>query len=440
VWVAIPALLLALLLANVTRGHAQEWGAPGTIVDMGKDTIPPGTVINMQNWQQYKSFLPDGIQVLFEGKYFWKFPPDFKMMIGPTHSYPLPAEYLKNTEKYSSQVKIIDLPNGGHSITGYVAGIPFPNPQEPLKGYKILANMWWDYIPHLECGYDKFVLVDRFLATHEETVLQVYRRTGHISDPGLPINDPQVPGIEFTEYLSVMAPEQSKYIAQLTTYYDDPTKVEDLFLFVPALRRSLRLSSAARCSPTVGTDFTQDDARNSNYNGGISRFQSEWLRDGKFVSLQKVDLDQMGDLNNFYRPVFFPMPSLGSFEVRPMYVIDVRRVPSERVGYCYGKKIIYVDKQFNYGIWTEAYDEPGRLWKILFALSLTQDVEGVGLTAATNEWISVAYDLQSQHLSFGTRDGKRIFKYNDGCKNYSGENLDDVKMYSSTAGLNMIMK
>ncbi|HTW88578.1 MAG TPA: DUF1329 domain-containing protein [Candidatus Binataceae bacterium] len=427
-WAAIPALLLALLLANSGIGRAQE------------GTIPPGTVITLQNWQQYKQFMPDGVQALFAGKYFWKFPPDFRMVIGPTHSYPLPAEYLKNTEKYSGQVKIIDLPNGGHSVTGYVAGIPFPNPQDPLKGWKILANMWWDYIPHLQCGYDKFVLVDRFLSTHEETVLQVYRRTGHISDPGQPIDDPATPGIEFTEYLSVLAPEQSKYVAQLSLYYSDPTRTEDLFLFVPALRRSLRLSAAARCSPTVGTDFTQDDARNSNYNGGITRFQSQWLRDGKFVSLMNADLTQAGDLTKIYRPVFFPSPSIGSFEVRDMYVIDVRRVPSEAVGYCYGKKIIYVDKQLGYGIWTEAYDEPMRLWKILYAFTFAQNVPQMGVIGATNEWMSVAYDLQSQHLSFGTREGSRPFGYNEQCKNYGGENLDDIKMYSSTAGLNMIMK
>jgi Protein of unknown function (DUF1329) len=405
-----------------------------------QDTIPPGTVINMQNWQQYKAFMPDGVQVLFQGKYFWKFPPDFKMVVGPTHDLPLPAEYLKNTEKYSKQVKIIDLPNGGHSVAGYVAGIPFPNPEEPMKGYKILANVWWDYIPHLQCGYDKFVLVDRFNSTHEETVLQVYRRTGHMSDPGQPIDDPRTPGIEFTEYLSVLAPEQSKYVAQLSIYYTDPKKTEDLFLFVPALRRSLRLSAAARCSPTVGTDFTQDDARNSNYNGGITRFQAKWLRDGKFLSLQSPDLTKTGDLSQFYRPVFFPMPSVGSWEVRDMYVIDIRRIPSERVGYCYGKKIMYVDKQLNSGIWTEAYDEPMRLWKILYSFTFTQKIPQIGVIGATNEWLSVAYDLQSQHLSFGTRQNSQPFGYNEECSNYHGENFDDIKMYSTTAGLNMIMK
>src|SRR5713226_9859931 len=40
------------------------------------DTIAPGTVITMQNWQQYKQFMPDGMVWLFGGQYFWKMPAD----------------------------------------------------------------------------------------------------------------------------------------------------------------------------------------------------------------------------------------------------------------------------------------------------------------------------------------------------------------------------
>src|SRR5690348_13848332 len=38
--------------------------------------IPPGTVITMQNWQQYRQYMPDGMAALFAGQYFWKMPAD----------------------------------------------------------------------------------------------------------------------------------------------------------------------------------------------------------------------------------------------------------------------------------------------------------------------------------------------------------------------------
>src|SRR6266851_4128968 len=71
------------------------------------------------------------------------------MEVGPTVNYPLPKNYLEATEKYSSQVKIVELPDGGLTLTGYQGGIPFPNPEEPHKGWKVLANLWYRYMPHL---------------------------------------------------------------------------------------------------------------------------------------------------------------------------------------------------------------------------------------------------------------------------------------------------
>jgi hypothetical protein len=33
--------------------------------------IPPGAAITMQNWQQYRQFMPDGMAALFQGEYAW---------------------------------------------------------------------------------------------------------------------------------------------------------------------------------------------------------------------------------------------------------------------------------------------------------------------------------------------------------------------------------
>src|SRR5713101_2313399 len=112
-------------------------------------TIPPGTTITMQNWQQYKQFMPEGMIALFEGKYFWKMPDGVQMQVGPTVIHPLPKNYLAATEKYAQQVQLKELPTGGLTLENYHGGIPFPNPAEPHKGWKTLANLWYRYIPHL---------------------------------------------------------------------------------------------------------------------------------------------------------------------------------------------------------------------------------------------------------------------------------------------------
>jgi hypothetical protein len=48
-------------------------------------------------------------------------------------------------------------------------------------------------------------------------------------------------------------------LIQLQSQPDDSTRVPENYVFLPSLRRSLRLSSAARCSPILGTDWVQDD-------------------------------------------------------------------------------------------------------------------------------------------------------------------------------------
>ena len=103
--------------------------------------IPPGTTITAQNWTQYKDFMPDGMAGLFAGTYPWKMPSDVQMVVGPTIIHPPPKSYVEATEKYSSQVRIVELADGGLTLANYQGGAPFPNPEEPHKGWKILANL-----------------------------------------------------------------------------------------------------------------------------------------------------------------------------------------------------------------------------------------------------------------------------------------------------------
>src|ERR1700682_1835359 len=47
------------------------------------ENIPIGTVITTRNWQSYKQYMPEGMRMLFEGRFAWKIPSDIQMEIGP---------------------------------------------------------------------------------------------------------------------------------------------------------------------------------------------------------------------------------------------------------------------------------------------------------------------------------------------------------------------
>src|SRR5258707_13376372 len=83
------------------------------------------------------------------------------------------------------------LPNGHYVIKNYHGGTPFPNPQEPHKGWKILANVFWGYVPSVYVNspnnYGSVWSNDRFGNSNTTTLDVVYRWSDFNTDPGFPV-------------------------------------------------------------------------------------------------------------------------------------------------------------------------------------------------------------------------------------------------------------
>ena len=142
-----PASVTATLASPAAAASSAARAAVTATGDA--DSIPVGTTISTLNWSQYQRLMPDGMAALFAGTYFWKMPAAAQIEVGPTIIHPLPKNYMTATEKYAAQVKVVALADGGLTLSGYQGGIPFPVPDEPHKGWKVLANLWYRYLPHL---------------------------------------------------------------------------------------------------------------------------------------------------------------------------------------------------------------------------------------------------------------------------------------------------
>src|SRR5690349_5482975 len=92
------------------------------------DTIPPGTKITVDNWQQYKKFMPLSLQAAFRGDYSFHLTnePQYAVIVGATTPLPPPRQYVSDSEKYGSQTKLVPAPTGGFTMQNWVAGAPFP--------------------------------------------------------------------------------------------------------------------------------------------------------------------------------------------------------------------------------------------------------------------------------------------------------------------------
>ncbi len=426
------ALASAIVLASCVFPGVASAAGPGA-------TIPPGTVITMQNWQQYRQFMPDSLIALFSGKYQWKFPPDFRMVVSPTTVYRNPPQFAKDTQKYASQVRIVNLPDGGHNIEGYVAGLPFPNPQEPLKGWKLLVDDWYAYQPVVLCGPDVWgIQQDRFGNRTPTHLIWDTRRMSHNSDPGHPVNDPRGKGEFLVEYTQLVVPEQIKYLTIMTIYYDNLSKPEDLYVFIPALRRSLRMSTAARCAPFANGDWTYDDTHRGAFNGNATRFDADYLGKRRILESLDVtnDLNKLLDYKNYYQPVMWGKPTLETWQVRDTWVINVHPIPAFVKGYCYARRILYIDEESYLSEWADLYDANNVLWKADYDPQGMVQVPGVGEAWNNDGWGSI-YDLQNSHMSLGVLG---VWHANQDCKNLHGVDYTNFEHFFTLSALAQIMR
>ncbi len=402
--------------------------------------IPPGTKITMQNWNQYRNFMPDGMIDLFEGKYFWKIPADVEMEVGPTVIHPLPKGYLDATEQNRGKTRIVELPGGGLTLANYNGGSPFPDPADPHKGWKILADFWFRYFPHFvvndtnNLGFN--CTLDSFGSVNCVKGLWVYRQHSYNTDPGVPATIPGGEGKFYTTWFMTEEPEQAKYSANLLIAYTDLTKPQVTFVFKPALRRSEQLSAAARCS-SAGSDTTPDDGF-FGFDGDIPDFDANLL--GERTILDQMDLGTAGaNLPEDYdMPLGWPKPSWGKWELRDTYVLDIRKIPAKASGYCYGKRIMYLDKQFYGTLWEDLYDKNMQLWKVALLQPIVLNVPQIGLQNSSGAQYSHFWNIQSNHATFsGPNDshGYTVLLNGEAPKEY-----ENIEKYTTPGGLNEIMR
>ena len=416
------------------------------VVAIADCNVTQGTTITKQNWVQYRDCFSEGIQHLWQGDLFYKMPDDVQIRVGPQHNWTLPRPYIEATEKYGGQTRLVKQPDGRYKLENYVAGTPFPNPSGPDKGTEIMANDTYKMQGYLvavavELGNQgAFYTKDRFGNYSPEIVDATYRQLAYNweTDQGVPRVDPLANGAWYSEWLMVEQPEQSRYTAVLTLFWQDNLKDEDDYAFVPALRRSLRLSSSARCSPLLGSDMVKDDQR-VGWNGGVGKFVGKWLRDQKLLTLVEMNGKAAGSFPAEYDGVLgWPKPSWGNWQTRDTYVVDVRRIPELAPGYCYGSRVDYVDKQYYGNVAEDIYDSNMKLWKVVWVGSTPAQLDNYGEQLGACGIVETYWDVQNEHVSYITS-----FNPKGACSLYDTKvpaQWNNVTKYATPAGLSQLMR
>jgi hypothetical protein len=419
--------------------------ACGTPMVLADCTVTPGTVITNQNWSTYKDCFSEGVQYFWQGAGFWKMPDDVEIHVGAPHTWNLPKPYVEANEKYGGQARLEKQADGRYRLVNYIGGFPFPDPSGPEKGTEIAANVTYRFggyavagFPDAGAGPGSFYTKDKLGNWSPETVDYIYRQMAYNWEPGIPSLNPDANGSWYTEWLMVETPEQSRYTAVLTIFWQDNLKDEDDYAFVPALRRSLRLSSAARCSPLLGSDMVKDDQR-VGWNGGVGKFDGEFVKDEPLLTLVDMNPDYSGKFPEEYDGLLgWPKPSWGKWELRDAHVINVSRIPSLNPGYCYGRRVMYIDKQYYQTLAEDIYDSNMKLWKVVWVGLASGPFVNYGDQMGFAGIIETYWDIQNDHVSYITSVGRspKPFAYDEQIP----AQYNNIPKYTSPGGLMQLMR
>jgi len=414
--------------------------------------ISIGTKINNANWRQYEQFMTEGLKTLFAGTSYWHMNDAVEIEVGPTKHIPLPAPYVADAAKVGGHTTLAQTADGGFVPYGYTVGLPFPEApgSDPsIAGQKIYWNNFFRPAPRVEAAPNCSYIIDEYgNATKTGDQIAVASQIAYLSDPPFPREEKENGGYWYAGYLEQTAPEQGKYFAILVLSPKNPTKLDEQYEYVPSLRRSLRISQAARCAPIFGTDFTLEE-----FNDGPPRqgnmFKIEYLGEKKILALMHAKPKSFGktcafpnqpDPQYYYQGdrnrIPFPKPDAGEWEVRDAYVVKMTRLPSLATGYCYGKRVLYLDKENYFPLSTDIWDINDKLYKSILMFespshipTLRSDDQILGITGNS---VVFGVNFQDSHVS--------IFVGMAPCVDGQCDGFLDVSRYASPAGLMRIVK
>ena len=360
---------IALVVVALGLGAPAVPPEPGSEAS-AEDVAPgpafqPGDLIDFASLERIKDFLPPE---------FWKhrdliFYEGMQMEIGPSFADYGPSEARKAlTEEYGGQARI----GRDDSIENYTLGRPFPTiaPDDPLRGIKHAWNM--DYKHDALEGEGSFLFTywdrggEKLPLYYKGTgwLMRLAHRTDRAGNGGRIFKREKRKGAGGIE---VTAPFDARGILALGYRYlssdgpRDQAKDEDVWVWIPDLRRVRRISGARRQDAIAGTDFTPDDAR--SFSGIVPQYSWEFI--GEQDVLSPVNTKRLGypfDENRNFGPTGFSLAD-DRWELR--HAIILEQSPKEE-GHPYSRKQIWFDKQTYIPLFSVAYSRRAELWKLIY--------------------------------------------------------------------------
>ena len=355
-----------------------SWWVPSACAD-----VVPGDVIDSSNWQKAEGLLPTPVLD-------WVKRGEFILNIGeldvedPTKirsDYVLEA-FETNRGKYTIDENggVVDKKNG--ELVKCLVGFPFTDldPEDPVVVEKLMYNH--QYGQHVN-GFFKFRfqliwVSDTGFEREVDAQWQGASMTGFPEAQKLSNSA----GVEKYSILVVRKPYDLAGTAIMTHRFLEPTKSDNTFGYIPAIRRVRRMSSANRSDAFIGSDECVDDV--NGYDGKVPAFDWKLLRvqeallaflPGVYPFVQnrygewQTTKDVKRVIYGYEKEGWQGAPWAPTnliFAKRPVYVIEM--TPRDRY-YNYGTHYIWASPETYACPYKVVNDRAGQYWKSLYMVN-----------------------------------------------------------------------
>lgn len=144
--------------------------------------------------------------------------------------------------------------------------------------------------------------------------------------------------IDYKDLLVILGPQNIKGVSVLTWTYRSPDRDQDVWAWIPSMRKVRRISASEEADPYMGSDFTTEEIATRTWEDERYALLGEKTFAGHRCAYHTETIYK--DLN--------------------CYVVEAKPV---REKWYYSKRIAWLDKQFGGLIFDEVFDPAGKSWK-----------------------------------------------------------------------------
>jgi len=167
-----------------------------------------------------------------------------------------------------------------------------------------------------------------------------YRRHRMFARSRIILNRP-LDDLCYKDLVVMTKPQNIRGLAVLSWSYLDPEKEQDIWLWLPSLKKIRKVSQASADDSFMGTDFTTEEV-------SVRRFEDETYR----MIGEEIFNGYHSEFNN-----------KTYHEGLPCYVVEAT---PKRKNWYYSKRILWISKEWGGCVLDEYYDRLGRKSKTLF--------------------------------------------------------------------------